>query len=151
MLALKRAIPAALLLGFAGAAVVAGALRSSAVPAEATLAARGDGAAVVYYFHGETRCFTCNNIEKRTAALVRSAFASELAEGRLRFEVVNFDHPDHRHFRKDFDLAFSTVVVQSAGEGQPFKNLDDVWKLVRAEDDGFETYLVREIRPMVGS
>jgi hypothetical protein len=149
---MKRWIPAVLLVGFAGAAVVAGAFRSAtSVETPPAPAAASDATAVVYYFHGDNRCFTCNKIEQRTTDLVRSAFAAELAEDRLRFEVVNIDQPENRHYRETFDLAFSTVVVERTGEARSFQNLDQVWKLVHAEDDAFETYLVRAIRPMVGS
>lgn len=104
----------------------------------------------VYYFHGDVRCPTCRAIEARTTRTVHDEFADELAVGRLRFEVVNYDTPENLHFRDDFDLSFGSVIVQGAGADRPWENLADVWTLVNSDQLLFESYLVEHIGRMLG-
>jgi hypothetical protein len=99
-------------------------------------------APTVYYFHTDTRCWTCNTIEEQTTAVVRAAFAEEILAGRLQYRVVNLDTA--RHFREDFQLAFGSVVVASA-DGVRWENLSEVWKLVHGERARFNTYLIEHI------
>ena len=103
----------------------------------------------VYYFHGDTRCATCRAIENRAAAAIETRFAKELAGDRLRFERVNFEASDGRHFQQDYELAFSSVVIQGSGEARPWENLAEVWTLVRDESDAFERYIEEHIRRML--
>ena len=103
----------------------------------------------VFYFHGDTRCVTCRAIESRTAAAVQERFAEELASDRLRFESVNFEAPEGRHFQEAYELAFGTVVVQGTGEERPWENLSEVWTLVRDPSDAFETYITEHVRRML--
>lgn len=96
----------------------------------------------VYYFHGETRCDTCRSIEQQTTEIVRTTFAEEIAAGSLRFLAVNYDAPEHRHFRDDFDLSFGSVVVS---RGTRYENLSDVWTLVDEEPRQFDAYVVEHV------
>lgn len=117
--------------------------------ASVTPAAAPSTAAIptVYYFHGDRRCATCVSIEEQTAALMRAAFAQDIAAGRLQFRVVNFDAAADRHFRDDYQLSFGSVVVASA-DNTKWENLGEVWPL---EDDreAFERYLIEHIQPYV--
>lgn len=106
-------------------------------------------AVTVYYFHSDTRCRTCLAIESKTERIVRERFANELAAGTLRYEAVNYDAPDDRHFRDDYDLSFGTVVVQGIGGNRPWENLSDVWSLVHEDSEEFEAYLAEHITPML--
>ena len=121
-------------------AAVAEAAASSASPAEA---------AVVYYFHGDARCPTCLSIERQTGLVLESRFADELAGGSLSFEVVNFDAAGGRHYRDEYDLAFGTVVVQAPGQDGAWRNLSEVWTLIRATRFEFEEYLVDNVREVL--
>lgn len=99
----------------------------------------------VYYFHAEVRCETCLAIESRTTALVREAFAERLAEGSLRFEVVNMDLPEHAALRARYELVYGTVIVQAAGAGGGWADLAEVWTYIHEDGRAFEDYLAGEI------
>ena len=122
----------------------------AAAPQPAAAPAQPD-AVTVYYFHGDTRCPTCRAIETKATATVHEEFADELADGRLRFEVINYDTPENSHFREDFDLSFGSVVVQGPGEDRPWENLADVWTLVNADPLDFQAYLVEHIDRMLSA
>ena len=71
----------------------------------------------VYYTHANVRCETCNNIEKMTHELLESKFKKELIDGRIEWQVVNFQENDA--FAKKFDVTTSgVIVVLMDGEGQ---------------------------------
>lgn len=112
-------------------------------------ATQDDGVIRVYYFHGDVRCKTCLAIEARTSEIVSRVFADEIASGWLRFERVNYDEPANRHFREEYRLAFSTVVVQGAGEDRKWENLAEVWTLIHQDEPALEEYLTRHILRMI--
>jgi len=107
------------------------------------------GVVTVYYFHGDTRCSTCREIESRTAEVVQRRFAGPVEVGMLRFMSVNFDDAAERHYREDYNLSFGTVLVQGTGESKPWMNLPDVWTLIHDDPAAFETYLVENIQTML--
>lgn len=96
----------------------------------------------VYYFHGDTRCDTCLAIEAQAGEAVQSKFAQDISSGRLRFLSVNFDEPEHRHFREDFDLSFGSVVVS---RDTRFENLAEVWTLIHEERSEFDAYVAERV------
>jgi hypothetical protein len=118
------------------------AARATPAATSIQLAAAAAMPATVYYFHGDTRCPTCVAIENRTKKLVATLFPEDVAAGRVRFLVVNYDTPENRHFRQDFDLAFASVVVS---DGKKWENLRDVWKLVHEDGSSFDTYVSEHI------
>ncbi|MDD2478352.1 MAG: nitrophenyl compound nitroreductase subunit ArsF family protein [Victivallaceae bacterium] len=85
-------------------------------------------AMVVYYFHGNQRCFTCNKIEELTKQAIAEKYAKELADGSVIFKSVNVEEPVNEHFIKDFQLSTRSVVMQKHGK---FEKFDAVWTLVR--------------------
>lgn len=141
-----------LLVGVAIAAVAIGGLREARRATEAgasgaaAAAARPAGMATVYYFHGDSRCDTCQSIERQTAELVRTAFAAEIAAGRVQFRAVNYDTAENRHFREDYKLSFGSVVVT---DGARWENCSDVWTLVHEDRAAFDAYLTDRIKPFV--
>ncbi len=96
----------------------------------------------VYYFHGDTRCVTCREIESQANEAVRSGFPEDIEAGRLRLRAVNYDVPENRHYRDDFQLSFSSVVVS---RGTRYENLSDVWTLVHDERPKFDAYVVDRV------
>ncbi len=152
----SKALAGIVLVGIAAGALAFGLVRE----ARQTAPPRGDSeptpaaeeqpdAVVVYYFHGDARCPTCLSIEANTARVVQSRFEDEIGFGMLRFEIVNFDQPEHRHFREDFGLAFGSVVVQGPGPEAKWENLSDVWKLIHEDPAMFERYIVEHVRSML--
>ncbi len=84
---------------------------------------------VVYYFHGKRRCPTCLGIQETISKTIQERFVAEITSAALSFVEVNYDEPENRHFVKDFNLSFSTMVIV-ANKGQEtikWENLNQVW------------------------
>lgn len=110
----------------------------------------GDGSAntvIVYYFHGNVRCATCRTIESYAEEAVRTAFAPELASGKMKWRPVNVDEPENEHFVQDYQLVTrSLVLVKMENEAQTeWKNLDKIWQLVGSKPQ-FTEYVVENAR-----
>lgn len=101
----------------------------------------------VFYFHPTARCESCINIENFTKELVLSKYSNPLP---VKYESLNIEDKENEHFRKDFDLKFSSVVIAkySRGEVERFRNLDSIWtysdnkfKFVTYADKEFKAFL----------
>jgi len=106
-----------------------------------------DRTLVVYYFHGNTRCWTCRTIEALTKEAVETAFATELETGEVEMRVVNVEDPGNRHFVDDYQLATRSVVLVDlvGGREERWQRLDDVWRLVN-DRASFIDYVVGNAR-----
>lgn len=102
---------------------------------------------LITYFTSDQRCPTCLRIEKQTRDAIQRGFAAELAAGRIRFQTVNFDRPENKHFIADYGLAFKTVVVSENHQGKEvrWRKYDKVWDLV-GQSEAFAAYLQEGIR-----
>lgn len=92
---------------------------------------------VVYYFHGNQRCMTCNKIEELARQAINSKYAAELSAGTVEFKSVNVEATENEHFINDFQLSTRSVVMQ---KGEKYEKFDAVWTLVR-EPEKFTTYI----------
>jgi hypothetical protein len=101
----------------------------------------------VYYFHTTQRCVTCTNIEKYTSEAIKTNFDQELAQGILTFTTVNVDENPNKHFIKYYKLYTKHVILSQMEKGKEvrWKNLDQVWVLVRSPEK-FKEYIVKETR-----
>ena len=102
---------------------------------------------VVTYFTSNQRCQTCLKIEKLTKEAITTGFAKELASKEIVFQTINFDKPENKHFVKDYQLAFKTVVVseRKKGKEQKWSKYDKVWQL-HDDPEQFSSYLQNGIR-----
>lgn len=120
-------------------------IRPVARPAPVSRA--GEKAAVVYYFHTDTRCSSCRTLETYT----REAVAARLAAGHKGWEVefrgVNLDEAGNEHFIRDYRLDSKSVVVQkfSGNKSLAWRKLDKVWRLL-GDKDAFTDYVAEETR-----
>lgn len=107
---------------------------------------------VVYYFHGSKRCPTCNLIEKLTDKAVTENFAKQLKSGKLLWKSVNTDLAENRHFTEDYKLEYQSVILSQVKDGKEvsWKNLDQVWQLVR-DEPAFLKYVKSEIEKSMGA
>lgn len=105
---------------------------------------------VAYYFHGETRCPTCRNIEAYAQEAIRSGFSEDVDSGKIRWQVVNYETPDNTHFATDYEIVSSTVVLVrfSQGKQADWRNLMRVWELV-GDKDAFLDYVQRQTQEML--
>ena len=125
-----------LLIALAGLAVWARDLfhRATHVPPPVAAAAAAAPAreVVVTYFTTNIRCESCLTIERLTRESLDKCFAAELADGRVRFQMINTSLPENRHFTDDYDISLKTVVVSDrrAGREVNWKRFDQVWDLL---------------------
>jgi len=95
---------------------------------------------IAYYFHGTFRCTTCRTIEQYSHDAIQMYFAKELGNGGLEFRPVNIEEPENKHFIQDYQLVTRSLVLSLMSDGKEtkWKNLADVWKLVRDKDKFFQ-------------
>lgn len=125
-----------------------GGIAPAAVPA-AKLEAVDDGL-VVYYFHGNARCATCQAIESQAHQVVQSSFDSELSRGQVVWKIVNYEQPAAAQLAKKFGIQMPVVVLakMKGGQIQDWKRLDEVWALV-GDKPAFAVYVGDEIEAML--
>jgi hypothetical protein len=97
---------------------------------------------VVYYFHGNRRCYTCNTIEKYTSEVI----APYVIDKKLKWDVINIQEPKQSHFIKEFDLSSSGPVIVEYAKGKitRWRALNKVWQLVKKKDVFFN-YIQNEV------
>ena len=123
-----------------------------ATPAGGTAASEAvDDCLMVYYFHGNTRCPTCRAIQSQSHDAVQSGFASQLQEGEIVWEVVNYEEPASRDLAREFEIQMPVVVLARMDGGQvgDWRRLDEVWGLV-GDKPAFSGFLRDEISRMLG-
>jgi hypothetical protein len=148
----SRLLLAALLLGIAAAWYAAPLFGSEPVTRENAAATAADGKSepqdgiIVYYFHGTRRCKTCRAIEAYAKEAVEGKYGEQLESGQLKWNVVNTDEPDNKHFVEDFGLVSSSLVVveMNGDEVTRYQILQDAWTLVR-DKPRFIEYVQRSI------
>jgi hypothetical protein len=154
-----QAILKTVLLAFVAAALGYFAWERVGQPASAMPAASGatvtfakPRAVVVTYFTTDQRCTACLQIEQLTRLALAEQFAAELDQGLVRFETYNLDRPQNRHFTRDYQLAFKTVVVSDYRDGREvsWQKMDDVWRLLSRPGD-FKAYVATKVRDYLGS
>lgn len=117
-------------------------VRNDAQPSQSTIQTQvaPDGV-TAYYFHGDKRCVTCRTIE----AYFHEALNDNIREGKVKWFVVNVQEAGNDHFIYDFDLSASSAVFARYKDGKlvNWKNLSQVWKLVR-DKPAFLEYIKTE-------
>jgi cytochrome c biogenesis protein CcdA len=102
---------------------------------------------VVTYFHTNQRCEKCRRIEAWSREAVESAFAAQLADGRIEWEVINFDEPQHRHLAIEYRLVAPVLVLVEMHEATPMWHsyAGEVWNLIE-DKPAFLRYVQGEVR-----
>ena len=102
---------------------------------------------IVYYFHGAFRCPKCRSIETYAHEAIAGPFKAEVAIGRIKWEVVDYERPGNKHFAKDFALVAPTVVLveMRGGTQKRWKNLTEVWELVD-DKPAFVAFIRKEVQ-----
>jgi len=80
------------------------------------------------YFHGNVRCSTCLMFEDWAHTAVER-FPEALAKGRLKWQLINFDKPENKHFINDYGLADKALVMVRLEHGKQvrWKNVEEFW------------------------
>lgn len=106
---------------------------------------------VVYYFHSNTRCPTCQSIESQAKDAVHADFAPQLASGAMTWKILNYEQPSNAELAKKFEIQMPVVVLANmkAGRVEDWKRLDEVWALV-GDKPAFAKYIREQIARMLG-
>jgi len=105
---------------------------------------------VVYYFHSNTRCPTCQAIESQSHEAVQSNFGAQLGRGEILWKILNYERPAVAPLASKFDVQIPVVVLakMQGGQVQKWKRLDEVWALV-GDKPAFNTYVRDEINKVL--
>jgi len=100
----------------------------------------------VYYFHATNRCKTCTTIEQYSREAVETYFKKQLDNRTVRFELINYDKPDNRHYLQDYQLLYRSLVIVRFKDGKQvtFKNLEKIWQH-KGNRDEFLSYVKTEM------
>ncbi len=109
----------------------------------------GDGM-MVYYFHGNTRCPTCQSIESQAHETVQADFAAQLKSGDMAWKVLNYEDASSATLAKQFQIQMPVVVLakMKGGQIENWNRLDSVWALV-GNNAAFAKYIHDEIDKML--
>lgn len=101
----------------------------------------------VYYFTSNVRCASCHKIENWTKEAVNKYFADDVKSGKMRFEMINIEEPEHEHYIDHYELFTKSVIVSKKVEGKEvsWKNLARVWNLLNDQNE-FMTYIRDEVK-----
>ncbi|MCM1322664.1 MAG: nitrophenyl compound nitroreductase subunit ArsF family protein [Acetobacter sp.] len=94
---------------------------------------------VVSYYHNSVRCSTCRKMETWSSEAVKDL--------EVRFESVNTDEPENKHFLSDYGLYTKSVVVQDTDTGK-WKNLDKLWNNI-GNEQAFKDYVRQEVQDFI--
>jgi hypothetical protein len=109
----------------------------------------GDGL-VVYYFHSNTRCPTCQSIESQAHETVQADFAAQLKSGEMVWKILNYEDSAVAPLASKFEIQMPVVVLakMKGGQIEDWKRLDQVWALV-GDKTAFAKYVHEEIAKML--
>lgn len=107
---------------------------------------------IVYYFHSNTRCPTCQSIESQAHDTVANEFASRLSKGDMTWKVVNYEQAAAKPLATKFEIQMPVVVLANMKDGEikDWKRLDKVWALV-GDKPAFKKYVQAEIERMLST
>jgi hypothetical protein len=105
-----------------------------------------------FYFHGNFRCSNCRKIEQYSREAIEKYFAAQLKNGKLVFNVINYELPENTHFVEDYQLyTRSLIIAEFKGSTQlRWKNLTGVWNYLD-DREAFYDYVKSEIHGYLGS
>jgi len=98
---------------------------------------------IVYYFHPTARCESCLNLESYIKEVIETKYKND----GFIFKSINIEDKENEHFRKDYDLKFSSIVLLNK-ENNKWKNLDSIWAYVEAKEEFFR-YVQKEINSFI--
>ena len=95
---------------------------------------------IVYYFHWNPRCMTCNKIEKQVEEALHKYYKKQMKQGIIEFKSVDTQKKENKHFEKDYNLYTKSVVISKVVAGKEVKNktLQKVWELVHNTDSYYQ-------------
>jgi hypothetical protein len=107
---------------------------------------------MVYYFHGNVRCATCEAIESQSHETVQANFASQLESGEMAWDVLNYEEPAGAELAEKFEIHMPVVLLarMKAGQIEDWNRLDAVWGIV-GDKPAFSEFIRTEIDQMLNA
>jgi hypothetical protein len=104
-----------------------------------------DAKVLVTYFYTTYRCPTCKKLEAYSRQAIEEGFRKELEEKKIVFRTLNMEEPENQHYAQDYKLYTKSLIISLTrnGKEEKWKNLADIWKLVRSQEKFLE-YVQRE-------
>lgn len=101
----------------------------------------------VLYFHGNNRCTTCNNMEKFTRELLDEDYSDELKNGKVTFEVFNFDEEKNAELVNRYEVESSTLLIVKVRSGkEKVIDLTEIgFSYAKLEPEKFKEEVARKI------
>jgi hypothetical protein len=132
------------------AAMAALAIGVSAAQAADTPAAAPAHQVVACYFHRTVRCPTCQKISAYIEESIKTAYAEELKDGRVKISMVDFQSPKNQKLAAAYKITGPTLVIMNVKDGKvaTWKPAPKVWTLV-ADKASFFKYVQGEVRGYV--
>jgi hypothetical protein len=75
----------------------------------------------VYYFHSNTRCTNCRNVEAFAREAVESRFADQLKAGKIVWQAINYETPGNEHYVTDYEIVAPNLVLVMFKDGKQAK------------------------------
>jgi len=107
---------------------------------------------MVYYFHSNTRCPTCEAIQTQAHETVQESFSGPLKSGEIVWKTLNYEEPAASDLAKKFEIQMPVVVLARISDGriEDWSRLDQVWGLV-GDKPAFAEYLRKEVQGMLSA
>jgi hypothetical protein len=107
---------------------------------------------VVYYFHADIRCPTCQKIEQYAHEALDARLGEELASGKVTWRTLNYEATENAHFATEYEIAAPTVVLVRRHDGRDgeWRNLTRVWELV-GDKPSFVDYVAAEASSLLAA
>ena len=112
-----------------------------------TTAAAPSHRVIACYFHRTNRCPTCKKISAYSEESLRSGFAAQLKDGRLRWLMIDFQDPRNRQYTRYYKITGPTLLIMDVHDGKAtqWKPMPKVWSLV-GKKEAFFKYVQDEVR-----
>ncbi|MGD9128434.1 MAG: nitrophenyl compound nitroreductase subunit ArsF family protein [Planctomycetia bacterium] len=107
---------------------------------------------VVYFAHSSERCPDCRELERQAHEAIQSGFAEELKDGKVVWQVRDYEKPNGAFLEKDYGVYTSTVVLVRMKDGKAVdgKHLDEsLGKVKQGLDKELIDYIQGEVRAML--
>jgi thioredoxin-related protein len=101
---------------------------------------------IVYYFHTEYRCWSCNQFEKLTQEVLEESFKEKVEQRKIEFIQINVETNQNKHYIEDYKLVTKSIILSLQYENKQidWRNMDKIWMLVR-DTEKFKMYIKKGI------